>query len=59
MQFYRKRPMIIRVAIAKYMLVYDRPAAEMVDFVRFTVDGFRVGFCVLSRKDDRAIEGLD
>ena len=51
--------MIIRVAIAKYMLVYDRPAAEMVDFVRFTVDGFRVGFCVLSRGDGEVVEGLD
>ena len=59
MQFYRKRPITIRVAITEYMLVYDWPAAEMDDLVRFTVDGFRVGFCVLSRKDDGAVEGLD
>ena len=59
MQFYRKRPITIRVAIAESMLVYDRPAAEMGDFVRFTVDGFRVGFCVISREDDGVVEGLD
>ena len=41
------------------MLVYDWPAAEMGDFVRFTVDGFRVGVCVLSRADDGVVEGLD
>ena len=58
-QFYRKRPITIRVAIAEYMFVYDRPAAEMGDFVRFTVDVFRVGVCVLSREDDGEVEGLD
>ena len=59
MQFYRKRPITIRVAIAEYMLVYDTPAAEMGDFVRFTIDGFRVGSCVLSRGDGEVVEGLD
>ena len=59
MQFYRKRPITIRVATAEYMLVYDRPAAEMGDFVRFTVDGFRVGFGVIAREDDGVVEGLD
>ena len=60
MRFYRKRPIITRVAIAEDMLVYDRPAAEMGDFARFTVvDGFRVGVCVLSREDDGVVEGLD
>ena len=57
MQFYKKRPITIRVAIAEYMLVYDWPAAEMGDFVRFTVDGFRVGFCVISREDDGVVDG--
>ena len=41
------------------MFVYDRPAAEMGDFVRFTVDGFRVGFGVIAREDDGVVEGLD
>ena len=59
MHFYRKRPIIVRVAIAEYMLVYDRPAAEIGDFVRFTVEGFRVGLCVLSREDDGVVVGLD
>ena len=34
LQFYRKRPIIIRVAIAEYMLVYDWQAAEVGDFVQ-------------------------
>ena len=59
MQFYRKRPIPIRVAITEYTFVNDWPAAEMGDFVGFTVDGITVGICVLSREDDGVVEGLD